>query len=259
MEDSIMVVKQLHGQNLFACCSYDAHFVTFALEDDCSSIKVLKSYSNLIERVRYIRQMAILDAQTIAFVAEEGKAREEKPRAEKEKDIDLRHSTVYEDELENKVVVCALEGDEIKALGQQDGAYILVESCMFNQIVPRKAVYAVKLFENEEYTSVISVLIDPLNGEILKELEVGKYEKAARVTASDLVANAETNHLIMCLTNKSFIVHDAYQFENFRQIRFPGSNITKLGSPSVLGSKFISMIDNGRMTEISKDVFLNQN
>ena len=62
--------------------------------------------------------MAILDAQTIAFVAEEGKSREEKPRAEKEKDLKLKQSTVYEDELENKVVVCALEGDEIKVLGK---------------------------------------------------------------------------------------------------------------------------------------------
>ena len=51
--------------------------------------------------------MAILDAQTIAFVAEEGKARDEKPRDEKDKDIGLKQTTVYEDELENKVVVGA--------------------------------------------------------------------------------------------------------------------------------------------------------
>ena len=135
----------------------------------------------------------------------------------------------------------------------------MLESCFFNHTVPKKAVYAIKLFENEEFTSFISVVIDPANGEILKELEICKYEKTARVRASDLVYNAEANLLIMCLSNKSFIVQDVNQFENFRQIRFPGSNITTLGSPSVLGSKLISMIDHGRMTEISKDVFLNQN
>ena len=96
-----MVVKQQHGQNMFVCCSYDAHFVTFTLEDDCTSIKVAKSYTNLIEKIRYIRQMTILDAQTITFIAEEGKANDEKPRAEKEKDFDLKkeQTTIYEDEL----------------------------------------------------------------------------------------------------------------------------------------------------------------
>ena len=60
--------------------------------------------------------MAILDAQKITFIAYEGKVRDEKPKDEKDKDIDIKQTTFYEDKLENKVIIGTLEGDEVRVL-----------------------------------------------------------------------------------------------------------------------------------------------
>jgi len=68
-----MVVKQstsLPEKNEFVAISYDCHVVTFRINDE-TQIEVIKTFTNLIEKYRYIRQCCLSDG-FICFIAEDG-------------------------------------------------------------------------------------------------------------------------------------------------------------------------------------------
>ena len=93
------------AKNIFIASSYDGQIILFSFDQNTNKLKVENTFSNLIYKYRYIRQISV-KGNLISFISEQG---------------------IPENDVQNLLVVGRIYGNDIKIEKEIAGNYELME------------------------------------------------------------------------------------------------------------------------------------